>query len=302
MKISIGIPVYNDVENIERAILSVVNQNYKNIEIIISDNNSTDGTKELLKKYSNYQNIKIFFSNENQGLIENFKKVVCESTGEYFMLLSSDDYIEAKYFEKINTLFSQIGEGVIFIPKGNIYNVVSPSQIIKEEEFGLDGSGFIKNIPKLINSEVKINFAIHGLYPSKLIKDIFNEIPVIKQLDRLVVTAAWYRGFKFYYDKNVNWYRGIKRTNFRNKNKTDDYTKAILKEGLINDIKETFIIIKYLRKISCTKGSVVFKEINYLMFRIRYVLTKNIKNSIRPYLAFLPRKLRKKILMRPDYF
>ena len=53
LKISIVIPVYNMVNTVERAILSVLNQDYANKELIVLDGGSTDGTVEIIKKYSN---------------------------------------------------------------------------------------------------------------------------------------------------------------------------------------------------------------------------------------------------------
>ena len=53
-KISIVMPSYNKADFIERSILSVLNQNYPNIELIIIDGGSTDGTVEIIKKYEQH--------------------------------------------------------------------------------------------------------------------------------------------------------------------------------------------------------------------------------------------------------
>jgi glycosyltransferase involved in cell wall biosynthesis len=64
-KISIVMPCYNQVEFIEKSILSVLNQDYKNIELIIIDGGSNDGTIEIIKKYQDY--ISFWVSEKDKG-------------------------------------------------------------------------------------------------------------------------------------------------------------------------------------------------------------------------------------------
>ena len=92
--ISIGIPAYNAEKTIKRAIVSILNQKTKNIEIVISDNCSVDATYAICLALSQkYHNIKLFRNDSNKGAFENFKRVLSRSTGKYFMFLGSDDYI-----------------------------------------------------------------------------------------------------------------------------------------------------------------------------------------------------------------
>jgi len=94
-KVSVGIPTRNSNGNIEGAIMSVINQKYPNIEIVISDDDSTDNTEELCTELSRkYPVIRYIRQKENIGLFENFDFVLNEATGEYFMWLSDDDAFE----------------------------------------------------------------------------------------------------------------------------------------------------------------------------------------------------------------
>ena len=72
--VSVFVPVYNAEKFIEECILSIVNQNYQNIEIVISDDASTDNTpiilKKLEKKFPN--KIKLFLQENNLGITNNF--------------------------------------------------------------------------------------------------------------------------------------------------------------------------------------------------------------------------------------
>lgn len=89
VKISIIMASYNCVSVIEQAILSVVNQTYNNIEFIIIDGGSTDGTVDILKKYN--KKISYWISEPDKGIYEAFNKGINIATGDYIYFLGSDD-------------------------------------------------------------------------------------------------------------------------------------------------------------------------------------------------------------------
>lgn len=104
MKISIITPSYNQAEFIERTILSVLNQNYKNIEYIVMDGGSTDGTIEILKKYSDRI---IWKSEKDSGQSEAINKGIKIATGDIVAYLNSDDTYEPNAFIKIVDFFQK---------------------------------------------------------------------------------------------------------------------------------------------------------------------------------------------------
>lgn len=109
--VSVCIPTFNREKIIAHTLESVINQSYKNIEIIISDNCSTDGTFEILKKYSEKDTrIKLFKMNENKGPVENWKNCFVNSSGKFIKYLWSDDYLDIDFIEKaLNALEDDIG-------------------------------------------------------------------------------------------------------------------------------------------------------------------------------------------------
>jgi glycosyltransferase involved in cell wall biosynthesis len=88
-KISIVMPSYNQVEFIERSILSVLNQDYQNFELIIVDGGSNDGTIEIIKKYQDY--IAFWISEKDKGQSDALNKGFKNCTGQIFGWLNSDD-------------------------------------------------------------------------------------------------------------------------------------------------------------------------------------------------------------------
>jgi glycosyltransferase involved in cell wall biosynthesis len=91
--ISIGLPVYNGEHFIRQALDSLLAQDYQNLEIIISDNFSTDATVPICREYAASDNrINIHQQSRNEGVWTNFKFVLNEAQGEYFMWAAADDY------------------------------------------------------------------------------------------------------------------------------------------------------------------------------------------------------------------
>jgi len=99
--VSIFIPVFNRETLIGETIESAVNQTYKNIEIIIVDNNSTDRTWEILESYSQKdKRIEIYRNEENIGPVRNWKRCLDYAQSEYAKFLWSDDLIAPEFIEK----------------------------------------------------------------------------------------------------------------------------------------------------------------------------------------------------------
>ncbi len=90
--VSVCIPVYNDEKYIGRAIESVLNQSYKNIELLVVDNCSTDNTVNEVKKYKD-ERLRLICNDSNIGMTGNWKKAIDLCQGEYIKLIPSDDYI-----------------------------------------------------------------------------------------------------------------------------------------------------------------------------------------------------------------
>lgn len=90
-KISIVTPVFNGEEYIEETIKSVINQSYKNLEYIIVDGGSKDGTKNIIEKYRDKID-KIIYQNDN-SMYEAIETGFKNATGEYYHWLNSDDFL-----------------------------------------------------------------------------------------------------------------------------------------------------------------------------------------------------------------
>ena len=100
-KVTIAIPVQNGERFLEEAIKSVLNQTFTDLELIITDNGSTDKTPEICKKYTLIdERVRFESCKENIGASKNFNKGFRLSQGKYFQWLAHDDYIHPTFIEK----------------------------------------------------------------------------------------------------------------------------------------------------------------------------------------------------------
>ena len=108
--VSVGIPTYNRAESLKKTITSVINQTYSNLEIIISDNASTDSTQQVCEAFCQLDpRITYIPQPKNFGAGNNFRFVLEKAQGEYFMWLGDDDYISEQYIARcIETFKSDV--------------------------------------------------------------------------------------------------------------------------------------------------------------------------------------------------
>jgi glycosyltransferase involved in cell wall biosynthesis len=115
--VSIVLPVYNRQKYLGKAIDSVLKQTYKNWELIIADDASTEETQEFLKTYQNNPQIKICFHSQNLGLFPNLNRGIRQSQGTYVLLLCSDDFLLPNCIEQhLNVLQDYPSAGLILTP------------------------------------------------------------------------------------------------------------------------------------------------------------------------------------------
>lgn len=93
--VSIGMPVHNGDQFLRRALDSLLAQDYDDFELIISDNASTDGTREICKEYLlEDERVRYRLNERNVGAVANFRQVLLWASGKYFMWAAHDDWWE----------------------------------------------------------------------------------------------------------------------------------------------------------------------------------------------------------------
>lgn len=98
--VSIGMPIFNEARFLIEALDSLTTQTYKNMEILISDNASTDGTEAIVRQYAEkYPCIRYHRFEENRGAGANFRHVLGEAKGKYFMWAAGHDRWSGNFVE-----------------------------------------------------------------------------------------------------------------------------------------------------------------------------------------------------------
>lgn len=100
-KVSIIIPCYNQVNYIRESIESALNQTYKNIEIVVVNDASTDNSASVIKEYADkYPNIIFLDEKENKGVIKSRNFAISKCSGNYILPLDCDDKIASTFVQK----------------------------------------------------------------------------------------------------------------------------------------------------------------------------------------------------------
>lgn len=125
-KISIVIPSYNQGEFLERTLLSIINQNYDNTEIILIDGASNDSTLSIIEKYKKH--IDYWVSEKDNGQAHALNKGFPKASGDIYGWQNSDDIYEPGAFEKVVKIFKKNPEKKIVY--GNWYEIDENDRII----------------------------------------------------------------------------------------------------------------------------------------------------------------------------
>jgi glycosyltransferase involved in cell wall biosynthesis len=154
--VSVIIPNYNHALYLEKRIESILNQTFRNFEIIILDDHSNDDSLLIIDKYKDHPKVsRIIINEKNSGsTFKQWKKGIGESKGKYILIAESDDFSDENFLEKIIVEIEVKNAGIAFCQS---YFINERDEIIYEPQsettnYSTSGNDFVINKMTLGNS------------------------------------------------------------------------------------------------------------------------------------------------------
>ena len=259
-KISIIVPIYNEEENLRKCIESLINQTYKELEIILINDGSTDKSKEIIESFKDKRIIAI--NKKNTGISDTRNIGIGKSTGDYIMFVDSDDYLELNCIERlIETAEKENSEIVMFN-----YYLETPSKRIEIKLPKIEA----RNLKEDKDLLTKIHLGpCTKIFKSELIKD--NLFPLnLKYEDVPFVVEAVIKAGKISFIPDYLYHYVIKKSG-----------ETITRDERIFDIITICAIVeKKLEQINyVNKTNFFVKVLSYYLKNSRYIPNINLRNE-----------------------
>jgi glycosyltransferase involved in cell wall biosynthesis len=137
--ISVGLPVYNGEEYLERAITSLLQQSFRDFELIISDNCSSDGTERICRQFAvRDERVRYFRNDQNIGAAANFNKAFQLSRGPYFAWANHDDLWGEDYLERCLEAVGKSPDAVLAYTRSMMIDATGRQMVPLFHNLGLD--------------------------------------------------------------------------------------------------------------------------------------------------------------------
>ena len=151
--VSVAMATYNGEKYLREQIDSIITQTYSPIQIIVTDDCSSDGTIEILEEYQNSHKLKFFQNEITLGYVKNFEKAIKLCSGEYIALADQDDIWEPN---KIDLLVQEIGT----------YSLIHSDALLIDSEGGLIEESYSRFSKKMTNpknfTQILLNGSVTG--------------------------------------------------------------------------------------------------------------------------------------------
>lgn len=282
-KISIIVPVYNVENYLAKCLDSLVNQTYQNIEILVVNDGSKDGSERIIRDYEQKFPEKIkAFSKENGGLSDARNFGIDHATGDYLGFVDSDDFVTETMFEEMIDLAE----------KHHAEMVICNIQKVNEKGTITQKLTQIPNIPEKIDLETHFSvfsdlsyFACNKLFKKELFKEKrfkkgvhFEDIQLVPQLLLECKTLAQTQNFHYQYLE-----------------RTDSISKTHSEKGLdilkaVEDVEVYFETSRYSKKLKELKNFQILEGVFTFLAYLAFVKDEGVFYKMSHHLELFMRK------------
>lgn len=265
MKISVIVPIYNILDCLERCVCSLQAQTYENLNIILVDDGSTDGTGELVDKLAatDPKGRTLAFHKENGGSSSARNYGIERADGEYLGFVDSDDFVEPDMYEKLAEMVARTGVKVAQISRDEISedgsrrpDVCTPPTkevIVGSEEFMKElllHKGDCSFCTKLVSKKL---FEDNRFPEGELNEDFRLFVTMLSAVDRVGILPDY--GYHVYYREG---------SNTRRKDKNDFsrvFTDIVVNADRVSSIVEE----KYPKLVEYANRFALVQRLDYML-------------------------------------
>ena len=251
-KLSIVVPIYNSEKYLEKCVLSILNQLYKNIEVILVNDGSEDSSENICNKLKNIDSRIKVISIENKGVSHARNIGIKNATGKYLAFVDSDDTIEKNIY--VDMISALKGKDMPIVG----YKYVDENNKVLNEKMAYDYEGVFDKSDFFIFCENFImNSPVNKIFYLDIIKQHnlkFNE--ELSLGEDLIFILEYIKYIDFFYIKNITPYRYlISNTNSLSQKYRTDFLDIQIKiiESMYNVFIENNIDFKKYEKRFNTK-------------------------------------------------
>ena len=238
-KIDILLATYNGEKYLEAQLNSILSQTYSNFRLIVSDDFSSDSTRDILNRYKEKDNrIILYFQEENLGVVKNFEFLLNKVENKYYMLSDQDDIWKKDKIEKSLNTIEETGAGLVY---SDLEVVDKDLNVIYESYWKL--KGFTKRANKYNTFEsLYLNNYITGCTMISR-KEFIKDILPLPNISKYVLHDYWISLIVSQKTKIVSIkeplikYRQHKNNNIGSKRKSDELNS-------LKEIRKLFIDVK----------------------------------------------------------
>ena len=193
--ISVVIPVYNVEKHLRKCLDSIVNQTYKNLEIILINDGSKDNSDEICREFAEKDDRIVYVSRENRGVSATRNEGIDLSHGDYFSFIDSDDHLELDTYEYLLNLISKHNVDAVNYEHFITYADKEVPHCIAEKNYGLFDR---KEAQKQLVYNVA--FAWNKLFSKKIIENLKFDETILRGEDSLFARFAFSNADKVWFD------------------------------------------------------------------------------------------------------
>ncbi len=193
--ISVIIPVYNVEKHLKKCLDSIVNQTYKNLEIILINDGSKDNSENICRDFAQKDDRIIFVSRENRGVSATRNEGIELAHGDYFSFIDSDDYLELDTYEYLLNLVFKHNVDAVNYEHFITYSDKETAHRIEENNYGLFDR---KNAQKQL--VYNFPYACNKLFTKKIIENLKFDETIFRGEDSLFARVAFSKANKVWFD------------------------------------------------------------------------------------------------------